>query len=404
MSVPLTIGYLGKERYGLWMITLSTLACVSFFDVGIMPNLKNRLAEAFAKNDDILFKKYSSAGVLIAGIIVLIGLFFSLTLSSVDWVKIFEIKDITAQNEVSGLVKTVFLVGIGTVALSIVDSIYSARLQISKIQKYAIVASIVAFMLLILGIKLKFSLPFLAALSSSPLLLFKIILLIELYRSDKNFVIPNKISYVWILTKQIFPSSCSFSGIKIAELVLSMLPNLIIVKLLDLSNVTIFSVGSKLANIPLMLLSAVLPVFWPAFTIAWSRGEFAWLRNYLSKILLFSFILLSIYTVFIAIFGEMLIDIWTVSKVKVSTTLLMTLGCLVTIQCIVYWLSTFLHSVSDFRFEFYCHTLAAIILIVFGYIFTLLYGLVGLTIALLFSWIFGCLLPMSYRTFKKLQK
>ena len=147
MSVPLTIGYLGKERYGLWMITLSTLACVSFFDVGIMPNLKNRLAEAFAKNDDILFKKYSSAGVLIAGIIVLIGLFFSLTLSSVDWVKIFEIKDITAQNEVSGLVKTVFLVGIGTVALSIVDGIYSARLQISKIQKYAIVASIVTFML-----------------------------------------------------------------------------------------------------------------------------------------------------------------------------------------------------------------------------------------------------------------
>ena len=49
--VPLTIGYVHKEQYGIWLTLSSVVAWFSFFDVGLGHGLRNKLAVALAKND-----------------------------------------------------------------------------------------------------------------------------------------------------------------------------------------------------------------------------------------------------------------------------------------------------------------------------------------------------------------
>ena len=46
LAVPLTIGYLGRERYGMWMTMSSLLTMLVIVDLGISDGLVNPLAEA----------------------------------------------------------------------------------------------------------------------------------------------------------------------------------------------------------------------------------------------------------------------------------------------------------------------------------------------------------------------
>jgi O-antigen/teichoic acid export membrane protein len=396
ISIPLTLGYLGKERYGLWMITLTTLAFVSFLDVGLMPTIKNKMAEAYGKQEWERFRYYSSGGFLLGLCIFGIGLALAFFLPILDWSTVFEISDSSARQEALPLVVVVFLVGVTTVAFSGIDNIYVARMQIAKIQVYAILSSLVGFAMLLLGIELKVSLPLLALLTSCPVILYRFVLLIELYVSEKELIVPRLLLFPKLL-RETLPLSIAFWGIKASELVLAMLPNLIIVKCLNLSNVATFSVASRLATIPLSIVTAVLPVFWPVFTIAWSRGEKGWLRKRLALLSGTTFLVLSIYTIIITLLGPWIIQLWTQNRISVSSEVLMGLGILVAVQASVYWLSTFLHSISDFRFEFFCHALSALILAATAWILTLWYGLFGLAIAMSTSWVIGCLIPMMYR-------
>ena len=59
-TVPLTLGYVNKETYGLWLTISSMIAWMSYFDIGINNGLKNNLAAAFATSDYELGKRLVS--------------------------------------------------------------------------------------------------------------------------------------------------------------------------------------------------------------------------------------------------------------------------------------------------------------------------------------------------------
>lgn len=49
--VPLTLGYLNKYEYGIWLTLSSTLMWINYFDIGLGNGLRNKLAEALADSD-----------------------------------------------------------------------------------------------------------------------------------------------------------------------------------------------------------------------------------------------------------------------------------------------------------------------------------------------------------------
>src|ERR1700761_9345113 len=71
--VSLTLHYLDKERYGIWLTMASIVGWFSFFDVGIGNGLRNKLSEALAKGDTALAKIYVSTSYACVG-----GIFLTL--------------------------------------------------------------------------------------------------------------------------------------------------------------------------------------------------------------------------------------------------------------------------------------------------------------------------------------
>lgn len=51
MLVPMTLGYVSSELYGIWLTLSSIMVWLGFFDIGFTLGLKNKLAEAIALQD-----------------------------------------------------------------------------------------------------------------------------------------------------------------------------------------------------------------------------------------------------------------------------------------------------------------------------------------------------------------
>jgi hypothetical protein len=77
ITVPLAIGYLGAERYGLWMTITSLIAMVNFLDLGIGNGLISAIAEAHGRNDREEARRYVSAATSVLSLIsaLLLGFF-----------------------------------------------------------------------------------------------------------------------------------------------------------------------------------------------------------------------------------------------------------------------------------------------------------------------------------------
>ena len=60
LMVPLTLNYVNKELYGIWLTLSSIILWLNFFDIGFTLGLKNKLAEALAIKDYTQGKKLVS--------------------------------------------------------------------------------------------------------------------------------------------------------------------------------------------------------------------------------------------------------------------------------------------------------------------------------------------------------
>src|SRR3984957_323827 len=69
VTVPLTLKYLGNERFGLWMTISSVLAMAAFADFGVGNGVLNTVAKAYGKDDVEGIRKAVSSGFAVLNLI-----------------------------------------------------------------------------------------------------------------------------------------------------------------------------------------------------------------------------------------------------------------------------------------------------------------------------------------------
>jgi O-antigen/teichoic acid export membrane protein len=402
-SVPLTMGYLGRERYGLWMTALSLMSFVSFLDIGLLPTLLNRMSGAHAREDVQAFRTYGACSIILGGGICVLGVLLSFAASFVSWADLLNVTDALARREAGRLLCLLTGLSFAILGAAALDNIYAARMEIAKPKAYATAASALGFLLLIVGIRLKVGLPALATLSLSPMLLYRGVLLVEITRSEPALLRPD-FGAVTRVVKGLLPAAVLFMGIQGAAAVCSALPNLLVARSVGMVEVAEFSIVYRLFNMPLFLLAGMLPAFWPAFTMAWEKGDLAWLRRWVFAALTITTLVLGGYLLVMLCAGRLLIDFWTLGMVRPGLPLLAVLGLWAGVQAAVHWLSTFLHSITDFRFEFVSYGATALLLLILGGLWAPSHGSLGVAAAMGVSLLSGSLVLMALRVAWKLRR
>src|SRR6202042_1779317 len=92
ITVPLTLRYLGNERFGLWMTISSVLAMAAFADFGVGNGVLNTVAQAFGEDDSLGVRRAVSSGfAVLSSIAILLLLSFFSIFRLINWGDFFRV-------------------------------------------------------------------------------------------------------------------------------------------------------------------------------------------------------------------------------------------------------------------------------------------------------------------------
>ena len=290
LLVPLTIGYLDTENYGVWLTLSSFIAWFSFFDIGLGNGLRNKFAVAKANGDTKLAKAYVSSAYYTIGAVSLglIVVFFIIN-SFIDWTQIFN-ASAGLQNELSILMPIVFGFFCLQLVVKLITTIYTADQQHStqgKIHFLTSVSSLVVIWVL-------------TKTSESSLLLFGAIfsILPVVILLGFNFIGFNKryVNYkpsfrLWKkeYLKDIFGLGLKFFVIQISGVIIFSTDSIIISRMLSPKEVVPYQIAFKYFSITTMILSIMVTPYWSSFTDAYAKKDLVWIKKSISNLMKYSF-------------------------------------------------------------------------------------------------------------------
>ena len=172
VSVPLTLGYLGSERFGIWMTLSALIALLGFTDLGIGNSLLNGVAHAAGREDRTLIRANVSSGVaMLLAVSAGFGLLFAAVYRFIPWDRVFNVGSAGALDEAGPA--AVALVGCFLVAMP-AGAFQQVRLGLQEGYINAIfvaVGNIGGLALVIWAIQMRLGLPWLVlAMAGAPLL------------------------------------------------------------------------------------------------------------------------------------------------------------------------------------------------------------------------------------------
>lgn len=289
VSVPMALGCLGVERYGIWIAMTSVLSWLSVADVGLGNGLMNLLADARGREREDLAQRYIATAFW--GLAVIAATLAALTLpvvDSINWRYLLNIKDMAVAEET----RTAMLVAVWcflfALPLSIVSKVYIGYQRGAPANAWAAASSLAELAALVLVTRARGGLVALtiAVLGVRALVLFANACYLFGYRRPDLAPSPRRIDVASL--RAIFGVGILFFMGQMQSLLVFQSDVVIISHFLGPGSITAYSVTFRLfayVNVPLQLAS---PYFLSAFGEAHARGDLAWVRLAFRRLLLAS--------------------------------------------------------------------------------------------------------------------
>lgn len=323
MTVPLTLHYLGVERYGLWMAISSVIALMSFADFGIGNGLLNVVAKAHGNDNQSEIKEYfTSATIMLTGIAMLILAAFSIIYAYVDWASLFNVHSALAISE-SGQAVAVFMI---CFALNIPITLIQ-RLQLGLQMGFVAnlwqgVGSIFSLIAVLAAVRFEAGLPWLVvALAGAPILA-AICNGFYFFGRVRRDLMPRCNYFSKYAAKVVAKTGMLFFVLQFVVAVTYSSDNFIITRTLGIGSVTEYAVTERMFSLIPLILSTLLAPLWPAYGEAMARNDMCWVKKTLKKSLfisLFASVLIS--TIFV-LGGHQILKVWVGNAVVPSMALL----------------------------------------------------------------------------------
>lgn len=373
ISVPLTIGYLGIERYGLWMTISSVIALLSFADLGIGNGLLNAVAEADGKDDcDAASRYVSSAFFILLGIAIFLLVLLISIYSFVSWQRVYNVTSDLAVREAGSATALLLVIAIINMPLGVVQRVQMGYQEGVKNHIWAIAGSLIGFVGLLIAVYFKCGLQWLVlAVSGGPML----VMLINWFREFawlKPWLFPHWSAFDWETGCKIVSAGILFLILQMFAIIGSASDNIIISQVLGASEVASYAVTQKLFSITMIAQFFILPL-WPAFGEAMARNDTVWARRTLNRSLILSLVL-GVLTAFpLLLFGKQIIARWAGTALIPSTIMLIGFALWVLLAGYVGSMSSFLNIGSLLRRQTVFYGAASIVSLILKIVLTKLW-------------------------------
>src|SRR6266404_5459353 len=315
ITVPLTVRYLGGERYGAWMTISSVLVFLGFGDFGLASSLTNALGRAFGKNDRESARRYVTTTLValsvVAILFVVAGVTFAAQLAHIMFPNIDD-------SLLRGEIVPTLIIALSIFALNfplLVTNRVLAAYQENATANLWIMASSVANLIgILIVIAFRGALPLLVLGSAGAGLLVNAMSSIWLFGWHKPWLAPARSGADLQFARELFSTSWKFFVANTAWLINSQTDNFVIAHYLGPAQVTPYSVTFRLFAYATLIQALAFPSMWPAYTEAATRKDFDWIRGMFAKNVKLNLLIAISIVVFLVIFGQTLIRFWAGSE------------------------------------------------------------------------------------------
>lgn len=286
--VPMMIQYLDPTRYGIWVTLSSLIAWLGFFDVGLGHGLRNRFAEAVARDEHALARVFVSTTYAILALLMgVVMLLFLTVYTFIDWNMLLNAsEELVLPRELSLLGLFVFSSFCITFVLKLVSTVLTADQMPAKASFLDLLGKAMALaMIYILSRQSDSSLLHLGmVMSGAPVLVF-LAANFWFFRGKYRKYRPSLRMVDFSKSASLLNLGLRFFVLQITGILIFQTNNIIIAHLFGPAFVASYDVAFKYFTTLLMLFITIVTPFWSAVTDSWIRKDLDWIRRTIRRLI-----------------------------------------------------------------------------------------------------------------------
>lgn len=378
LSVPLTIGYLGTERYGVWITLASLLAWLQLTDFGIGNGLTNAVTTAAGQNKPEQVRMHISNGLmLLSGIAVAVGLVMAAAWPFIDWNALFGVSSPAVQAEVSPAVAAALAIFLLQFPLSIVGRVYMAY-QEGRIGNYwGVAANVLSLLALLAVTHTQGGLVLLIIAISGMHLLVNSASAAWLFLVHRPSLRPSLALVDLTAMRSLSQAGGQFFLIQIMALVTFSTDNFIVSHYLGAQQVPEYNLTYNLFNYTSLPQSMLFSYLWIAYNEAIARRDIAWVQRTFNLNLYLGLAFTAAAAVALVVIAKPFIAWWAGPAVVPSTDLVLWMAAWSVVHAFTNPIACLLAAASRLRYQIIYSAAAAISHVALSIYLVQLWGVAG---------------------------
>ncbi|RYY19176.1 MAG: MATE family efflux transporter [Chitinophagaceae bacterium] len=383
--VPLTLGLLNKDLYGVWLTLSSIVTWFTFIDFGLGNGLRNKLTELLSQGKQDQAQIYvSTLYATTLGIGLVFWILYSCIHPWLNWAQILRVPQ-----QWSGQIGMLAYVAFSAFWMQLVlRNISFILLAVQKSALNALFPLLSNFLTLILLILLRTYLSGSILYVGLTLLIPQLLVLGALqyycFRYELAYLRPILKQSQWSVLRNFGSMSLSFFIIQIAGVVIFMMVNLLITRFLGPAYVTVYDIAYKYFGMLPMLFGLALTPLWSAFGHAYHTNNLSWIQKTLKQMRQI-WLLITLGQVLLVLAAQYLIPLWVGRSITIPIELSLTMVLYYSLYTYGGIYINLLNGVGKVYFQMLASITGAILMIPLAYTFVILanFGLIGIQLSVI---------------------
>lgn len=396
-TVPLTLNYLGPERYGMWLTISSLIALLAFTDLGIGNGLLNAVTRTMARGEFTEARRQiSSSFGLLTLLAVALAALFAVCYPIIPWASVLAVSSRDFASEAGPAVAVwlaCFLIGM---PLGVATQVRLARQESYIVHLTGAAGNVAAVGALLVVIVSRQGLPFLVVAMAGPPLVASALNGLVLFRRDAPELSPSLRLADRRTGFQLLRAGFLFLILQIAIAVAFTSDTLVVAHLVGPKAVAEYGVTSKLFMIPAAIAALALSPLWPAYGEAIARGDILWTRSTLVRSVKAGLFISVPAAAALVWLGLPIIALWVGPSVTPPFLLLLGFGIWVVLSTVGSSVAMLLNGAHEIRLQAVAAVVMALVNIALSIWLTSRIGVAGVMWGTVIAYSVFVLVPMGF--------
>jgi O-antigen/teichoic acid export membrane protein len=323
LSVPLTINYLGRERYGAWVMLGSLLTWLQLTDFVLENGLTNSITTAAGQDRPDLVRMNVSNGVfLLSALAGASGLVAAAAWPFLDWSAFFGVSSAEARAEIGPAVALAFAILLLQLPLSVAGKVFMAYHE-GRIGNYwGAAGNVLSLVALVLVTRTQGNLVWLVVALSGTSLLVNLACSAWLFLVHRPYLWPQFRHVEFASIGALSQIGGQFFLMQIMALITFQTDNIIIGHYLGAAQVPQYSITYRLFGYASLPQNIIFSYLWTAYSEAIARKDIKWVERafYTNLVLGLAFAILAV--IGLGFIAKPFIGWWARPEVIPSTALI----------------------------------------------------------------------------------